>query len=239
MILHHRLSMEFPSKAALRAFRLAPALSLAVVVVAGAGCATQERKPAMQKPVTQAARNFVGEKHLPAGLRRVVLLPVCGGDAAVPESAEALDAAFAIALERQMRFEVVTLSREECRRRFGADSLLSAGALPAGFLDEISHDFAAQGVLFVDLTAYRPLRPITLGIRAKLALLDSGKLIWSFDQVFSASDPGVIAGLRAFYAAGGGDRGENPANLPEAALISPSRFGAYAAEATFETLPPR
>jgi hypothetical protein len=116
---------------------------------------------------------------------------------------------------------------------------LSAAALPEGFLDEISHDFGAQGVLFVDLTAYHPLRPITIGVRAKLALLDGGKLMWSFDEIFSASDPSVIAGVRAFYAAGGGDRGESPANLPEAALISPSRFGAYAAEATFETLPPR
>jgi hypothetical protein len=229
--------MEIPSEAALRPFRLA--LALLLVVVAGAGCASVEHKPAKQKPVTQAARNFVGEKRLPANLRRVVLLPVCGGDAAEPESAEALDAAFATALERQMRFEVVTLSREECRRRFGAESLLSAAALPAGFLDEISHDFAAQGVLFVDLTAYHPLRPIAIGVRAKLALLDGGKLIWSFDQVFSASDPSVIAGVRGYYAAGGGDRGETPANLPEAALISPSRFGAYAAEATFETLPPR
>lgn len=229
--------MEFPTEVVIRRLRIA--VAVAVAVAAGAGCATLERKPAKQKPVTQAARNFVGDKHLPANLRRVVLLPVCGGDAAEPESAEALDAAFATALERQMRFEVVTLSREECRRRFGAESLLSAAPLPAGFLDEISHDFAAQGVVFVDLTAYHPLRPIALGIRAKLALLDGGRLVWAFDQVFSASDPSVIAGVRAYYSAGGGDRGENPANLPEAALISPSRFGAYAAEAAFETLPPR
>jgi hypothetical protein len=215
------------------------ALALVIVLAAGAGCSTLGQRTEKPKAVAPKAVNFVGDKRLPASMRRVVLLPVCGGDAAPPESAEALDSVFATALVRQMRFEVVTISREECRRRFGVDSLLSSDALPSGFLEEISRDFGAQGVVFVDLTAYRPLRPITLGVRAKLALLDGGRLIWSFDEVFSASDPAVISGIKAFYAPGGGDRGEAPANLPEAALISPSRFGAYAAEATFTTIPPR
>jgi hypothetical protein len=231
------LIMETLSEVVIPRARVAAALLLASVVFAG--CSSVPRKSEKPAPVAQSSRNVVGDKHLPASLRRVVLLPVCGADAAEPESAAALDAGFATALERQMRFEVVTLSREECMRRFGVDSLLSSGALPAGFLEEISRDFAAQGVMFVDLTSYRPLRPIAIGVRAKLALLEGGRLIWAFDEVFSSGDPAVVAGIRKYYAPGGGDRGENPANIPEAALLSPSRFGAYAAEATFETLPPR
>ncbi|MGA2693059.1 MAG: hypothetical protein ABSF76_11890 [Opitutaceae bacterium] len=230
--------MEFRMDAMGSRVRFLAAACLAALWV-GAGCSSMGHKAAKPKPVVTSARNFVGDKRLDPSLRRVLLLPVCGGDAAQPESAAALDAGFATALERQMRFEVVTISREECRRRWGNDSLLSAAALPPGFLEEVGHDFAAQGVMFVDLTAYRPYRPITLGVRAKLALVDAGRLVWSFDEVFSAGDPAIIAGLKAYYAGGGGDRGESPANLPEAALLSPSRFGAYAAEATFETLPPR
>lgn len=209
------------------------------LLLAAAGCLSVSRMSEKPKPAPSQRRNFVGDKKLPQHLLRVVLLPVCGGDAAPSESAAALDGVFATELVRQKRFEVVTISREECRRRFGNDSLLSSSALPAGFLDEIAHDFAAQGVVFVDITAYHPIRPITLGVRAKLALTDGGRLIWSFDDVFSAEDPSVLAGIKKFYAAAGGDRGETPANLPEAALISPSRFGAYCASATFETLPPR
>lgn len=218
--------------------RFAAALCAAALLV-GPACTGMKLSSEKAKPVAPVRRNFVGDKRLPASLLRVVLLPVSGGDAAPSESAAALDAVFATELVRQKRFEVVTLSREECRRRFGDDSLSSASALPAGFLDEIARDFAAQGVVFVDITAYRPLRPITLGVRAKLALTSGGRLVWSFDDLFTAEDPAVLAGIKKFYGVAGGDRGETPANLPEAALISPSRYGAYCASATFETLPPR
>lgn len=218
------------------------ALGCAALVVAAAlalnGCAST---PMAQKgrPSPAAPRNFVGDRRLPQPLVRVVLMPVWSGDAAPTEQASALDPVFATQLVRQKRFEVVTISREECRRRFGADALSSSGALPADFMEEIARDFAAQGVLFVDITAYHPIRPITLGIRAKLALTSSARLIWSFDDVYTAEDPSVLAGLKRFYAPTGGDRGEVPNNLPEAALLSPSRFGAYAADATFQTLPER
>ncbi|HEY1763991.1 MAG TPA: hypothetical protein VGF85_03645 [Opitutaceae bacterium] len=203
------------------------------------GCASAKKWSEPKTPVPPVHRNYVGEARLPTTLRRVLLMPVWGGEAAPAESAAALDSVFATALVHQKRFEVVTISREECRRRFGEDSFSSASALPADFLGEIGRDFAAQGVIFVDLTAYHPIRPILLGVRSKLALVDGGRLIWSFDDEYSAEDPAVIQGLKKFYAASGGDRGETPANLPEAALISPSRFGAFAAEATFQTLPPR
>jgi hypothetical protein len=212
---------------------------LAAAVIACAGCESARGLAQKAKPVAPVHRNFVGEKSLPRALVRVVLLPVWGGEAATAQSAAALDSVFATELVRQKRFEVVAISREECRRRFGDEALSSASALPAGFLDEIAHDFAAQGVMFVDLTSYHPMRPIGLGVRAKLALTSGGRLIWSFDDVYSAEDPSVLAGIKKFYAPTGADRGEIPANLPEAALISPSRFGAYAASATFETLPPR
>ena len=223
----------------LSALRLTRALAAAAALFSAAGCASVTHMGEKPKPAPAVKRNFVGDKRLPQYLLRVVLLPVWGGNAAPDESAAALDNVFATELVRQKRFEVVTLSREECRRRFGETSLSSASALPAGFLDEIAHDFGAQGVIFVDLTTYHPLRPIALGIRSKLALVTGGRLSWSFDDVFSAEDASVAAGLKKFYGAAGGDRGESPANLPEAALIGPSRFGAYCASAAFETLPPR
>jgi hypothetical protein len=225
-----------------RTLRLLPTaawLAAGALAALAAGCATTKKWSEPKTPVPPVHRNYVGEKSLPASLKRVLLLPVWGGQAAPAESAAALDAVFATALVHQKRFEVVTITREECRRRFGEDSFSSAAALPAGFLEEISHDFAAQGVVFVDLTAYHPIRPIVLGVRSKLALTEGGRLVWSFDDEYSAEDPAVVQGLKKFYGPAGGDRGETPANLPEAALISPSRFGAFAADATFQTLPPR
>jgi hypothetical protein len=182
-------------------------------------------------------KNYVGEKQLPEGIRRVVLLPVHAGETAPPEQAEALDTVFVTALERQMRFEVVTLSRVECQASYGVPDISSAAALPHDFLEDLGRKFGADAVMFVDITAYQPYRPIVLGIRAKLSLVSDHRLVWSFDEVFSASNPAIENAVRRYYLDSGG--GPMPLDMTTAALQSPTRFGAYAADAAFKTLPPR
>jgi len=60
--------------------------------------------------------NHLGLVALPPEVRRVVLLPVSGGELLPPETAAGLDPVFAAALQRRMRFEVVPVSRAWCRR---------------------------------------------------------------------------------------------------------------------------
>lgn len=211
-------------------------LGLAAALLA-AGC----QHPAVTDPARRgpyfAPHNFVGDRQMPAEIHRVVLLPVHGGQFAPAEEAEALDTVFVTALERQMRFEVVTLTRSECQASFGTPDISSAAALPHDFLEDLGRKFGAEAVMFVDLTAYQPYRPILLGIRAKLSLISDHHLIWSFDDLFSAADPAVNNGVRRFYLENGG--GPMPLDMTTAALQSPTRFGAYAADAAFKTLPPR
>ena len=179
--------------------------------------------------------NFRGEASL-GGVRRVVLLPLDGGAVAPPEFAADLDSVFSSALQQCQRFEVVTLSREECRRRFHADSLSSTSALPHDLLAALKREFAAEAVMFVDLTAFQAYRPLVLGLRAKLATIDGSRLVWTFDHVFTAADPAVAnSARRAFLSA---DHGDVPADLTPSVLQSPSKFASYAAAAMFETLPP-
>ena len=170
------------------------------------------------------------------GIRRVVLLPVWSGSAAPEESAESLDPVFRQALQDQNRFEVVTLSREECRRRFGVSALSSAASLPYDFIPTIQRVFAADAVMFVDITVYRPYHPLALGVRGRLAAVNNLRIVWSFDNVFSADDPAVAASARHFYLHS--ELQGEPADLTPAALQSPGRFAAYVASATFTTLPP-
>jgi hypothetical protein len=213
-------------------FRLAFAAALLA-----AGCAHPPvTDPARRGPYF-TPRNYVGDARLPATVHRVVLLPVHAGEFAPPEEAEAMDTVFATALERQMRFEVVTLSRDECQASYGSPDISSAAALPHDFLQDLGRKYGAEAVMFVDLTAYQPYRPILLGIRAKLSLVSDRHLIWSFDEVFSASNPEVDNGVRRFYLDNGG--GPMPLDMTTAALQSPTRFGAYAADVAFRTIPPR
>lgn len=201
----------------------------------GGGCST----PAYNDPVRAGPFfvpvNVLAEPTL-GGIRRVVVLPVSEGTVAAGESAAELDAVVVAALQEQNRFEVVTLSREQCRRRFQLGSLSSTAALPADLLPALKREFAADAVLFVDLTVFRAYRPLALGLRGKLAVIDGTRIVWTFDNVFSADDPAVANAARHHFLQG--DRAGVPADLTPAVLQSPAKFAAYAAAAMFATLPP-
>lgn len=180
--------------------------------------------------------NHTGDAVLPADLRRVVLLPIDPGSNTTPEMAAGLDPVLAAQVQLENRFEVVPLSRDECRRRFGTESFSSVAPLPPALLPALRRDFAADGVLLVDLTAYRAYQPLLLGLRAKLVALGSVRIVWAFDNVFPADDPKVSNSARHFYL----DRSpeEAPADFTLAVLQSPARFATYAAHAMWITLPP-
>lgn len=210
--------------------------SLAVLVLATlAGCGTPSvTDPARAGPFYKPA-NYHGEPSL-GGVRRVVLLPVCGGSLAPQETVTAFDPVFIAALQRQNRFEIVALSREECLRKFHANEFSSVAALPHDFLPALKRQFAVDAVLFVDITVFRAYRPLGLGLRGKLATIDGSRLVWTFDDVFSADNPAVANSARHHVLTG--DRSDVPADLSPAVLQSPARFADYAASAMFATLPP-
>jgi hypothetical protein len=208
----------------------------ATVVFGTAGCQSPViADPAKTGPFFQPS-NHAGDLALPPTLRRVVLLPVAGGERAPREATAVLDGVFATELQRQNRFEVVILDRSDCRRRFGAEEFSSAAALPRDFLPKIRREYAADAVLWVDVTAYSSYRPLILGIRAKLATITETRLLWTFDTVFSADDPAVANAARHHFI----DQTHTavPADLTPAVLQSPSKFATYVAAATFATLPP-
>ena len=181
--------------------------------------------------------NFSGDTRLPVGLHRVLMLPMYGGTTIPPETATSLEEIFATELQKKLRFEVVRLTRVDCMRKFGSPEFSSAAALPHDFLTALGRDHAVEAVLFVDVTAFRGYRPLTLGIRAKLATVEQTRLIWTFDEIFSADDPAVSNSVRRFY--GVSDASGIPLNPAHGALQSPGKFAAYVAAATFNTLPPR
>ena len=180
--------------------------------------------------------NFRGDVQLAPDIQRIALLPLHGGDVAAPEITMALDAVLVTALQRQVRFEVVVVSREDCAHLFGAGDFSSTAALPHGFLEKIAEKYAVDAVLFTDLTVLHAYRPLTLGLRAKLATVRDVRLVWAFDEVFSAADEKMVNSVRQFHREG--DR-LAPVDSTPAVLQSPARFGAVAAEIMFHTLPPR
>lgn len=214
-------------------------LALGALLFAFAGCTSTYRPP------LDDAVNYgpfytpvnVSASVLPAEVRRVLVLPVHAGAVTTPEQALRLDEIFAASLQRQQRFEVVTVSRDECRRLFGAPEFSSAAALPPAFLDRLAARHAVDAVLFVDLTAYQAYQPQGLGLRAKLATVRDVRLVWSFDEFISSGDAAVRNSARRRYYAT--EHGTRPFDLSPAVLQSPGWFAAFAADEMFATLPPR
>ena len=206
-------------------------------LLALAGCMHPPAHDSARTGPFHAAVNHAAEPHLPANLRRVVLLPLAGGSAADAESAAALSAVFAAELQKQNRFEVVTLTRDDMLRRFRRPEVLSTAALPHDLVAKLRRDLAVDGVMFVDLTVYKPYRPMMIGVRAKLATAgEDVRLLWAFDNVFSAADPTVANSARHHFI--NSDRGGVPADLTPGVMHSPSKFAEFVAAQAFSTLPP-
>ncbi len=190
----------------------------------------------LEQPLYYTPANFRADSRLPDDIQRVAILPVHGGSVAGEDSAAALDAVLLKALQQQTRFEVVVVSREDCHRIFGSNDFSSVSALPPGFMEALGKRYAVDAVLFTDLTTYQAYRPLSLGLRSKLASVRDVRLIWAFDEIFSADDPKMRNTVRRFY--GQSDRSAPSSPLPTS-LQSPLRFGAVAADLMFRTLPPR
>lgn len=214
--------------------------SLTLATVAGlGGCRSVPsllEEAGLEKGPYYTPANFRGDARLPDAVHRVAVLPIHGGTAAQAESAAAMDAVLLTALQQQTRFEVVVVTREECRRLFGANDFSSVAALPHGFLDKLATHYAVDAVLFTDLTVYRAYRPLSLGFRAKLACVRDVRLVWAFDEIFSADDPRIRNSVRLYYRRS--DRAA-PSDPMSTILQSPARFGAVAADLMFRTLPLR
>lgn len=203
-----------------------------------AGC---ELTPDLNDPVRYGPfytpKNYAAEKQLPADVRRVLVLPVSIGRVAPEETAAALDGVITTVLQEQQRFEVVPLGRAECQRLFGAAEFSSTAALPHGMIEQLATRYAVDAVLFTDITAYQPYRPQTIGLRSKLATVRDVRLLWTFDEIISASDPAVANSARRRPVESAQGRG--PVDLSPGTLLSPTRYAAFAAGEMFRTLPPR
>ena len=210
------------------------AAALGLGLLAASGCAHAPTSDPARMGASFAPANHTSDATL-GGIRRVVMLPVWVGEGTPPESAAALDPVFLAALQQEGRFEVVTISRAELRRRYGAEAIASTAALPHDLFAMLQREFAGEAVLFIDLTSYTAYQPLALGIRSKLAAIDGARLMWTFDHFFSSAPP---AGTNSPRPAFLDSIRAVPSDLPRTGLHSPSKFAAHAAAAMFATLPP-
>ena len=182
-------------------------------------------------------QNVQRSARLPAEVRRVLVLPAACEIALADNQLMKLDEIIRQSLSQKARFEVTPLSREACARYTGSRAINSTAALPHDFLARLATDYAVDAVLFVDITAYSPYPPLTIGLRTKLARTSDQELLWAFDNTFSTVDPTVVNAARRYWLKTA--PGNAPTDFSNTVLENPARFTTYATSAAFDTLPTR
>ena len=176
---------------------------------------------------------------LPAALRRVAVLPMTREESGVAaeEGVANLEPLLVAELRKRNAVEVIPVAREELQQWTGQPTWRAESALPTNLFQKISDATGCDAVLFCRLTVYRPHPPLAVGLGVKLITCPDRAVFWSVDEVFDASSAPVVSAAESY--------GAMELNLPSpqldgsAVLLSPRRFGQYAAHAVMATLPGR
>lgn len=202
------------------------------------GCASKSERAAEELYNTPAYRplNVHTYEFMPAGIQRVVVLPAYypGSNLQIQSS---LDNSIKTQLNRFNLFEVVPVSTDTLYQLAGTSHASTIDRLPADFFSKITSRYAADGVIFTEITRYDPYQPITLGIRTSLVSTRTLETIWAFDDVFLAGDPRVTSGALKYEKLNG--LIPYPQDTRGQILQSPSQFVSYVADTVFSTLPGR
>lgn len=201
---------------------------------------------------------FVASPVLPKDLKRIVLLPLVGGESRVDlnSGCEMLDCILQAELVKTKKFEVTPVGPEMLRSLTGRSGWTGSEILPVDFFASLQRAYGCDAVLFCQLTEFRAYAPLAAGWRMKLVDAHTQKIIWAADEVFDAAEPAVAKSAQQFQKQQQNVQGKTRSLLktllkyadrePSSALDdqwgilnSPRYFGQYSAEKLLQTLPER
>ena len=182
-------------------------------------------------------KNVTSTTKLPLDVRRIVVLPIYWDRDANADFVTDLDVIMQLSLQRTGAFEVVPVSRTQMYKLFGVYQFSSVQILPDNLISTLVKDYAADAVMFTDLTVNRPYRPISIGLRVKLVKKDDLSIIWAVDALFDSADPAVANAALEF--SGKSTFNRYPVDRSGGILQSPRAFAGFVADSLFKTLPPR
>ena len=210
--------------------------ALALSVLLGSGCmggfAGRETK-------NSTANVYRAAVALPATLRRVAVLPLTTDsiDLTMAEGRDVLQPVLFTELSKTREFELVFVSPAQLRAVTGRAEWNAEETLPLDFFARLHEAFGCDAAIFCRLGRFRAYPPLAVGWDLKLVDGNQRKVVWAIDEVFDAGDPAVVSAARDYY-----ERGvhtDAPLADPSSILLSPRRFGQYAASAALSTLPSR
>ena len=200
------------------------------------GCRKFHQDKIVADATPYSPTNLYPIERLPTYFNRVAVLPSFHTDGSSP----VLNYSDSILLKELSKigiFESVSVSSQFCLENFGKERLSSTESLPESFFKVIEDNFAANGVLFLELHSFNSYRPLSIGIRAKLVDIKSGEFMWAIDETIDGGDASVIVSSHAY------EKNHHVQSLSaktsSSILQSPRLFAKFAMSTIFSTLPNR
>ena len=200
------------------------------------GCRKFKQEKIVANAEPYRVTNLYPIERLPSYFNRVVVLPIYTKDEDSPLLAFA-DDIFRQEIIQQKIFETIHLSPSQMKSIFGKSRVSSVDPLPNNFLSTLEIESQANGVLFIEVLSFRPYRPISLSVRAKLVDIKTGELNWAVDEMIDAGHASVQVAAQRFQS-----RSQVRAlsdKTQGSTIQSPRVFTKFAASMIFETLPNR
>jgi len=215
---------------------------LAAITVLLSGCflsfgGGKSRDSREEYQANYTPRNVNTRGTIPKSVRRVVVLPIYWEQDPGADFVADLDNILLMSLQRTNAFELVPVGRAQMDKLFGHRQFSSVQVLPDNMIPTLTDMFAADAVLFIDLTVNRPYKPMALGFRARIVDLRNMTVIWAIDSLFDSSDPAVAHSAMEF--AVNTTYNPHPVDNSGSILQSPRAFAAFVADTMFNTLPTR
>lgn len=201
---------------------------------------------------------FSSSAELPLNLKRVLVLPLACDQFAgtMADGCKMLSPALNAELIKTGRFEVADATPEVLRRCTGQLSWTGQEVLPADFFSSLRDVYGCDGVLFCQLTVFRPDPPLAVGWRLKLVDAATGTILWASDEIFDANNletaksakeferrrqphQGIGYDIYSFFGWCLNSTTKSALDDQWNILHSPRLFGEFAAKKTLETIPQR
>jgi hypothetical protein len=180
-------------------------------------------------------------------MRRLAILPI-HANRPIDDLQRDMDGIFRGELSKVVKYEIVPVPREEMLQLTSRESISSSSLVSADVIRELRQKYAADAVMFIDFTLFRPYRPIAIGVRAKIVDLRNMEVLWVADGVLDTAEPDVAAlatqfagmGLNVPYISPTIPKGKSreAASGNQIILQSPRLFAGFVAHEAFSTLAP-
>jgi len=180
--------------------------------------------------------NIFADPVLSAEFQTVLVLPFAKTGLSF-EWMPAVESAMISSLRKAGRFNIVVLPAEALYDLTGSHEIPMASPVPASVLEVAWQQYQADGVLQMEVTAFRPYKPMEIGVQGRLFQTAGNRVIWSCDEFFDAGNQAVVTGARKYAETYLDQR--YPLQSSYSALLTPQRFGGYVGHVLFETLPVR